>query len=135
MGHHDLQAFTFEFLHPRVFFPQIGPVDIPINPDKGLELPDLIGQGKTAPEVPGMPDDVHRFQEFLNILGKDSVGIGYKANKHGYKYLKYTASAMVKAAVSVLSRDSPRWTGTKPQSIARATSSGEKSPSGPIRAT
>ena len=74
VGHQNPKPLALESLVPGIYLPDVQAVAVAVDSDQGLECLDLRGT-RQSPEITGMPDLVHRFEELFHIRGKGAVGI------------------------------------------------------------
>lgn len=82
VGHENVHTLAFEEAVQRMGETQVVVVTIACNAFERLECSDLIRQFKSAAEVPGMPDLVHRPKKLLERFIEDTVGVRYQTYEH-----------------------------------------------------
>ena len=82
MDHEDSDALKLQQLVFGIFQSYVPSVAVPVNADKGLELPDAVGEGDAATEISGMPDDVNGRKELLELIAENAVGVGNETYVH-----------------------------------------------------
>ena len=75
MGHKHLHALTFEEAVKGMGEAEIVVVTVAGDTYKGLELSDSGSKIKASAEVAGVPDLVHRGEEFTEFGAEDAVGV------------------------------------------------------------
>ena len=74
LSHNHLETLTLKMLVTWIQLTDFHTVAIAVHPDKRLESLNG-GRASESPEIPGVPDLVHRLQEFLDIGGKNPVRV------------------------------------------------------------
>ena len=85
MGHQHLHPAAFEILMSGINGADILSVAVPVNSDKRLEIRELLGKLSIPAEVPGVPELLHRLQEFAELVGEESVRVRKKSYIHNEK--------------------------------------------------
>ena len=85
MGHQNLHSAALEKLMPGIIRADILPVAIPVHAHKWLEISYLLRKLDSAAEIPGVPEAVHGFEKFTELIGKHPVGIRNQSNIHSIK--------------------------------------------------
>ena len=74
MGHKYPEPFTLKTLVTGIYLPDIQSVTIAMDADQRLESLNCGGTGK-CPEVPRVPDLVHRLKEGFDVGSENPVGV------------------------------------------------------------
>ena len=85
MGHQHLHPAAFEILMSGINGADILPVAVPVNSHKRLEIRELLGEFSIPAEVSGVPELLHRLQEFAELIGEESVRVRKKSYIHNEK--------------------------------------------------
>lgn len=85
MCHQHIHPAAFEILMSGVFRADILPVAVPVNGHQRLEIGERLREGRTAAEIPGVPELLHRFQKSAELISEDPVGIGNQTYVHNVK--------------------------------------------------
>ena len=75
MSHQHLQPAAFKHTVQRVLETQVAVVTVAGDTYKGLELSDSGSKVEASTEVAGVPDLVHRGEEFTEFGAEDAVGV------------------------------------------------------------
>lgn len=68
MHHEHGHPATFEGLVMWIVHTDILTVTVPVNTDKRFECCNFLRSMKPSSEIPGVPDLIHRFKEFLELF-------------------------------------------------------------------
>ena len=75
MGHVHPDAFGLPAQFFRIGVPDVGPVDIPIDPAQGFESSQPLSERQRA-EIAGMPDLVAIFEMPEDVFVQEMMGVG-----------------------------------------------------------
>ncbi len=85
MGHQHLHSAALEKLMSGIVHADILSVAIPVHSHKWLEISYLLRELCPTAEIPGVPELIHRLQEFAEFVGKYPVGIRNQSYIHSIK--------------------------------------------------